>query len=236
MCRLIGYRGRSEADLKHLYAAFQTGSGCDPYLAPAGMSQTCHPHGYGYVIFDTEKGLHHFRSERPAYEEPAPLPPVKGLVYAVFHSRLASDPNLSGHIFSHPFMAATQKGALFLAHNGGVEPDQLPGRMVDSEWALQRIVDAGSIEGALPLLKSRTKKDSALNLMLLAIPRAGGTQPSLYYLNYYQTDNPGKQDYYRMFWGDMPGGKVVFSSTFKDLAIPGLGEATPAPFGELKEL
>lgn len=222
--------------MRNLYHAFRTGSECDPYLAPAEMSCTSHGHGYGYAIFDSNSGLHHYRSKKAVFEDEARLPRLTGNIYAILHSRLASDATLSGPIFSHPFVAATEKELVFFAHNGGVEPDGLPDRMVDSEWALQEIVKAGSIEQALPLLKRKTKRDSALNLLIMVIARADGNTPVIHYVNFYDTDRPGKREYYKMFSGDMPGGKAVFSSTFKDLPIPGLQNIAEAPFGELCRL
>jgi predicted glutamine amidotransferase len=233
---MIGYIGRSEVDVQNLNIAFTTGSKCDPYLQPAGFNCASHSHGHGYVIFDSDTGLHHYRSGRPVYEDEAPLPGIKGEVHAIFHSRLASDPKLSGHLFSHPFVAATERELIFFAHNGGVESDTLPERMVDSEWALQQIVASGSIEGALPLLKRRTRKNSALNLLLMVVPRAEGAKPAIYYLNHHATDNPARQDYYRMFSCELPGGRAVFSSTFKDLKIPGVRNVAEVPFSKLQTL
>lgn len=236
MCRMIGYVGRSDADLQNLNKAFRTGSKCDPYLQPAGFNCASHSHGHGYVIFDGDTGLHHYRSPRPVYEDETPLPAIKREVYAIFHSRLASDPKLSGPNFSHPFVAATARELIFFAHNGGVEPDTLPERMVDSEWALQQIVKAGCIEDALPLLKRRTRKNSALNLLLMVIPRADGAKPAIYYLNHYDTNDPARQDYYRMFTCDLPGGRAVFSSTFKELKIPGVRNIAEVPFSTAQTL
>ena len=233
---MIAYIGSSQEDLRNLYRAFRAGSECDPYLQPAEMNCTSHPHGFGYVIFDSKGGLRHYRTSKAVYEDQAPLPELAGGIHGILHSRLASDPSLSGPIFSHPFVASTEKEILFLAHNGGVDPGVLPERMVDSEWVLQQMVAAGGIEQALPLLKSRTRRHSALNLVIMAIPRAVGTTPAIYFVNYYDTDRPGKQDYYRMFSGDMPGGRAVFSSTFKDSGIKGLRQIAEVRFAEPQRL
>jgi hypothetical protein len=163
------------------------------------------------------------------------LPPVKGKkVYAIFHSRLASDPTLDSPICSHPFIAATDKEVLLLAHNGGVAvPEPSAARIVDSEWALAQIVKAGGIELALPELKERTKPGSALNLLIMSIPRDEKIPPAIYGLNFYKADKPNQTEYYKMYLADFAGGKVLMSSTFKDLKIEGMTNIQPAPFGAL---
>ena len=145
MCRMIAFVGRGDADLHSLFAAFREGSKCDPCVAPAlGPEYTCHPNGWGYAIYDGLH-LHHFRSSRPVWEEEVQLPAIAGeAVYAIFHSRLASDPRLKSPICSHPFIAATDEAILLLAHNGGVEVDEPSVKgVVDSEWVLGVIARAG---------------------------------------------------------------------------------------------
>ncbi len=240
MCRMIafigGKRGKAQsAGLQTLYRAFRDGSKCDPYVKDAfGPASTCHPHGWGFVLYDGGR-LHHYRSSLPAWQEDVPLPPVKGRnVYAIFHSRLASDPTLNSPICSHPFLAATDKEVLLLAHNGAVNPPHPPAsRVVDSEWALAVMAKAGRIEKALPELKKRTRPNSALNLLVLAIPRDGKNPPAIHCLNFYKTDEPGRVAYYKMYTAGLAGGKVVLSSTFKDLGINGLANIQAAPFGQL---
>src|ERR1039458_2663022 len=241
MCRMIGFVGGKRGDaqsagLHNIYRAFRDGSKCDSYAKDAfGPEFTCHPHGWGFAFYDGGR-LHHFRSSLPAWQEEVPLPPIQGRnVYAIFHSRLASDPTLNSPICSHPFLAATDKEVLLLAHNGEVEvADPSASLVIDSEWALAAIVRAGGIEMAVPELKERTRPNSALNLLVLAIPRDGKTPPAIHCLNFYKTDEPGRVAYYKMYTADLAGGKVVLSSTFKDLAIKGLTNIKPAPFDQLR--
>lgn len=235
---MIAFVGDASADLSRLFSAFREGSQCDPYVSAAlGQEFTCHPHGWGLALYDG-CGLHYFRSSLPVWQEDVPLPPVRGKrVYAVFHSRLASNPALNSTVCSHPFMASTDKEVLLLAHNGTVEMDQpAPGGVVDSEWALAVIVKAGGIPKALPQLKERTRPNSALNLIVLAIPRNGQVSPSIHCLNFYKTKEPGRVAYYTMYTADFGGGKVFVSATFKDLGIKGLTHIQPAPFGRLFRL
>ena len=82
----------------------------------------------------------------------------------------------------------------------------------------------------------KTVTPSALNLLLLRIPRADGPPPSLHCLNYFKSDQPDRTLYYRMYTADFAGGKVVMSSTFKELPIPGLKNIQPAPFDQFFRL
>jgi hypothetical protein len=232
---MIAFVGAGSTDLRGIFAAFCEGSKSAPYVGAAlGQEYTCHPHGWGLTLYDGID-FHHIRSSLPVWETKTALPTIKGrVVYAIFHSRLASNPALNSPICSHPFIAYTDKDVLLLAHNGGVEvEDPAATRMVDSEWALSMIAMAGGLENALPQLKKRTKANSALNLLLLTIPRDGTMTPTIHCLNYFKTAQPERADYYRMYTGDFAGGKVVLSSTFKDLGIGGLTNIEPAPFNQL---
>jgi predicted glutamine amidotransferase len=235
MCRMLAFVGASSADLTDLFTAFQRGSQHDPYVKAALGNHTCHPHGWGYALYDGTD-LHHFRSSAPVWQENVKLPRTKGkTVYAIFHSRLASDETLNTPICSHPFITATDKEVLLLAHNGAVKvEDDSAGRIVDSEWALSLIARAGGIKNALQPLKKLTR--SALNLLLLKIPRDGRQEPSMECLNYFKSEKPERIAYYRMYSADFAGGRVVLSSTFKDLGIEGLQDIQPAPFDQLFNL
>ena len=167
------------------------------------------------------------------------MPPIKGKnVYAIFHSRLASDPKLNSPICSHPFLAATNKEVLLFAHNGGVEVDKnTPKNIVDSEWALAVMAKAGGMAKALRKLKKRTNPNSALNLAVNSpFLAARKLRPVIHCLNYHRATDQGRVAYYKMYTGDFAGGKVFFSSTFKDLKVKGLTNIQPAPFGQLFSL
>jgi len=235
MCRIVGYVGESEEDLQQLFGAFRKGSSCDPFLQRAGIPFECHKDGWGYAMIDST-GVHHYRTARAVYQDDAGLPRLQGKIFAILHSRLGSDQTLNGHICAHPFAGATDDAVLFFAHNGGVDFKDLPARMVDSEWAFRQILKAGSVEGALPKLMEQTKDGSALNLLILSLPRDNKKSPALHYLNYYKTKEEGRVAYYQMYSGDMPGGRAVFSSTLKDLAIPGLANVETAVTGSLLSL
>lgn len=232
MCRIVGYVGSSAEDLQNLYEAFCQGSACDPYLKKAGYNHTCHKDGWGYVLLDGN-GLHHYRSARPVFEDKVAWPRLRGKIYAILHSRLGSDQTLNGHICAHPFAGFTDAAALYLAHNGGVECENLPKRMVDSEWAFAQIIKAGSLEKALPFLREKTRQGAALNLLQLSIFRDEKKAPALQYLNYYKTDLEGRIAYYQMYCGDLPGGHAVFSSTIADLPVKGLANIKKTPFDQL---
>jgi glutamine amidotransferase len=232
---MIGYVGRSQEDLQNLHTAFCEGSACDPYLKKAGYNFTCHKDGWGYVLLDAN-GLQHYRSSRAVYEDKVVLPRLTGTIYAILHSRLGSDQSLNGHICAHPFSGSTDEAVLFFAHNGGVDCENLPKRMVDSEWAFAQILKAGGLEKALPMLKERTKQGAALNLLVLTLFRDSAKPPVIQYLNYFKTEAEGRMAYYQMYSGDMPGGKAVFSSTIADLPVKGLSNVKKAPFEKLSIL
>src|SRR5580658_2083813 len=132
-CRMFGYAGKSEADVRELFSALKRACANDPTLPGVFAGCSRHSHGWGYVIH-ADNGLFHYRTATSIYDDEAPLPRLKGEIRAIFHGRFASDPSLAGHIFSHPFVAAGDREIFFLAHNGGVKPDHLPARKVDTEW------------------------------------------------------------------------------------------------------
>jgi predicted glutamine amidotransferase len=232
---MFGYAGQSESDVRELHSGLKRACADDPTLSGvvAGCSRHCH--GWGYVIH-AANGLFHYRTARSIYEDTAPLPRMEGEIRAIFHGRFASDPTLTGPIFSHPFVTSTDSEILFLAHNGSVQPDHLPARKVDSEWALDQIIQAGGIERALPKLKNQTL--SALNILLLSIPRSTATPATLRGLNFFKSQEPPKVAYYQMYLGAMPGGRAFISSTIKNdsAKVNGLAITGPAKFGEVLTL
>jgi glutamine amidotransferase len=232
---MFGYAGRSEADVRELLAGLKRACAFDPTLAGIFPHCSSHCHGWGYVIH-AANGLFHYRAATPIYEDDAPLPRLAGEIRALFHGRFASDPKLAGHIFSHPFVASGDREILFLAHNGGVKVDNLPARKVDTEWALEQIIQAGGLEQALPKLKEHT--ESALNLLVLSIDRKSGAPAALRGLNYYKSQERAKVDYYQMYLGTMPGGRAFVSSTIKNdgAKVNGLAITGPAACGELLTL
>jgi predicted glutamine amidotransferase len=228
---MFGYAGRSEADVRELLGGLKRACAFDPTLSGIAPHCSSHSHGWGYVIH-AANGLFHYRSATSIYQDDALLPKLAGEIRAIFHGRFASDPTLAGPIFSHPFVASSDREVVFLAHNGGVRADPLAPRKVDTEWALEQIVQAGGLEQALPKLKEHT--GSALNLLVLSIDRKSGTPATLRALNYFTSQERAKADYYQMYLGAMPGGRAFVSSTIKNDAakVNGLAITGPATFGE----
>ena len=142
-------------------------------------------------------------------------------------------PSILRFALIHSLPTQTRTSCCLLTMAGWQVEDPSAAQMVDSEWALSVIAKAGGLENALPELKKRTRPNSALNLLLLTIPRDGRMTPAIHCLNYFKTAQPERADYYRMYTGDFAGGKVVLSSTFKDLGIGGLTNIEPAPFDQL---
>jgi predicted glutamine amidotransferase len=234
-CRMFGYAGKSQKDLEALYSGLKDACGNDPTLHAVAAGCSRHCHGWGYVIH-AANGLFHYRSARPIYDDQVVLPKLEGEIRAIFHGRYASNENLTGHIFSHPFMTTTNDEVIFLAHNGGVsvplEKEQT--RTVDSEWVLEEFARNG--EASRPKLKENTK--SALNLLILKVSRAVGTPVSLEYFHFFKPKEPGKVDYYTMYLGSMPGGRALVSSTLTldGTKVEGLKNIVPAKFDNLAPL
>jgi glutamine phosphoribosylpyrophosphate amidotransferase len=232
---MFGYTGKSEADIHALYSGLKSACGNDPTLQAVAPGCSRHCHGWGYVIH-AGNGLFHYRSARPIYDDRVVLPKLEGEIHAIFHGRYASNEKLTGHIFSHPFVAATNDEIIYLAHNGGVSPENELERSVDSEWVLDEIARNGGTDKVLPKLKDRTK--SALNLLILKVSRAVGTPVSLQYLNFFKPKEPGKVDYYRMYLASMPAGRALVSSTLtmEGTKVDGLKDIAPAKFNILAPL
>jgi predicted glutamine amidotransferase len=228
---MIATVGCTSDELQMLFQAFATGSRCDPTLPDhikRSTGQTCHGQGWGYALYDG-KDLRHFRSSRPVWQETFSLPPTNGTkVQMVLHSRLASNAALNLPIHSHPYMCVTDQEVLFLAHNGGVQEDAARPNVVDSEWVLSEIARRG-IEAALADLKRRTKANSALNIVILKIPRDNRETPAILCLNSYK----GEESYYGMFTATLGNGRVFMSSTFAQMSLERLGDIQKAPRDEL---
>ena len=234
-CRMFGYCGKLEADVHALYAGLKRACAHDPTLTAVAEGCSRHCHGWGYVIH-AENGLFHYRTARSIYEDEVVLPKLEGEIRAIFHGRFASNPDLTGHIFSHPFMTANDTEILFLAHNGGIQPDHLPARTVDSEWVLQELGGPGGMAKALPRLKEQTK--SALNLLTLSVGRGRGTPASLQYFHFFKPKAPDKSAYYQLFVGSLPGGRALVSSTFRleGTKVSELTDIKPAAYDALTTL
>jgi predicted glutamine amidotransferase len=232
---MFGYCGNSESDVHELYAGLKRACANDPMLGAVAPGCSAHCHGWGYVI-NADNGLFHYRTAGSIYEDKIVLPKLEGKIRAIFHGRYASKPDLAGHIYAHPFMAADNSKVTFFAHNGGVNAPGLPERKVDSEWALDEVIAAGGLVQALPKLKEHT--GSALNLLVLTIDRKKDTPALLEYFHYFKPKEPGKVDYYKMFEGKMAGGRALVSSTLTlaDAKVTSLKEIQPAKFDQLISL
>ncbi len=232
---MFGYSGNSESDVHELFAGLKRACANDPKLSAIAPGCTRHCHGWGYVIL-AENGLFHYRTATSLYDDDVMLPKLKGRIQAIFHGRYASDKELAGPIFSHPFVAASDTAVTYLAHNGGVNPPSQAPRNVDSEWVLDEIVRHGDIARALPLLKEHTH--SALNLLILTVPREKGARAVLRYFHYFKPTEPSKVDYYTIYQGDMPGGHAIVSSTFtlNEAGMTHLANVRPVPFEFLQTI
>jgi len=233
---MFGYCGKREADVQELFDGLKKACAGDPTLSSVAPGCSRHCHGWGYVIH-ADNGLFHYRTARSIYDDTIVLPKLEGNIRAIFHGRYASNESLMGHIFSHPFMATDNHRTIFFAHNGGVTPNEInyPERKVDSEWAMEQIVGVKDMEPELRKVSQYNTK-SALNLLILTIGREQGTPASLQYFHYFHEGKPA--EYYRMFEGEMPGGRVLVSSTMTmpEAKMENLKKLRPATFGALSSL
>jgi predicted glutamine amidotransferase len=232
---MFGYAGTRASDVQALHSGLKRACENDPTLAGIAPNCSTHSHGWGYVV-RASNGLFHYRTAKPIYHDDTPLPKFEGDILAIFHGRYTMNPAMVGDIFSHPFVASMEREILYFAHNGGMQPDHLPERKVDSEWALEQIVQAGGLAEALPRLKKYTA--SALNLLVLSIARCKGNPATLRALNFFTSRDAPSSAYYQMYLGTMPGGRVVVSSTFQGggAKVNGLTITGPAAFGEILTL
>ncbi len=206
MCRMFAYVGNSRSDLMALYVALRKASENDS-LAEG----TKHGDGWGYVIFSDSR-LIHYRTEKAIYEDVTlELPAIEGTVHAVFHARKAGPNSSSGSpIFSHPFTAVTGNKALFLAHNGDLKVS-VPEHSVDSEFALQKIIETGDLSTASGELFEVT--DKVLNLFLLTIERST-LNARIEYINHWNEEEKGY--YHKLYMKSMSGGSAVYSATMSE--------------------
>lgn len=230
---MFGYCGTRASDVSELYSGLKRACSNDPTLQTIAPGCSRHCHGWGYVIH-ADNGLFHYRTARSIYDDDITLPKMEGRIRAIFHGRYASDETLTGHIFSHPFMVADNQKTLFFAHNGGVKPDVMVERKVDSEWAMETFVASADRDPKLTSLTKHTS--SALNLLILTIDRAKDTPALLRYFHYFKPEKP--PEYYGMFEGIMPGGRALVSSTITmDCArVKGMSKIVPAVFETLTSL
>lgn len=204
MCRMFGYTGTGKEDLEKLFEAFRSSAFSDD--SSSEIKQ--HPDGWGCVIL-SDKGLFHYRSSLPVYEDSFRIPDIGGKFLAVFHARKASKNSPVGsQMYSHPFSHYGNSRVVFLAHNGSLA-GQYPGK-VDSEVALDIVSSSdGDLAKAEDELKRRMK--SAVNMLVLSFEKEKPGDATLKYLNFW---NRSEEDrFYQMYTVRMENGSAVMSST-----------------------
>lgn len=229
---MFAYAGDSRDDLMRLVSALRMAAWSDQMsLSTAGKQ---HRDGWGFVLY-SEEGLElaYHRSPSPIFQDGecdgSAVPLFDGKVFAVFHARRASTGGPRGSPeFSHPFRGRSEDGALiFLAHNGALKRKSLPSGLAapgetrptsDSElglrYIIQRLHSDPDLERATRSLEGFTKSRSALNLLILRVPRVG--LPELFVKNFYRQDPLDRTDrtgYYQMRHQKLPSGVAVFSSS-----------------------
>ena len=212
MCRMVAYRGSDRATLRELADCLVKAAEDDP------LKGWSHPHGWGMVALTEDKLIHH-RSSRPIFEpsERSTLinlvDSLSGKMMVIIHARKASDPSLVSSMYSHPYQESNDREVIYLAHNGSVDLSLarevgmgIEG-VVDSELVAKYISMKGiaSVGDLIPYTKS------ALNLLILQIPRGVGSPLSrakLYYFHWANSNDP----YYDLYVGS---GFVTSSSLSK---------------------
>ncbi|AKV75320.1 glutamine amidotransferase [Metallosphaera sedula] len=209
---MVAYRGSDRATLRELADCLVKAAEDDP------LKGWSHPHGWGMVALTEDKLIHH-RSSRPIFEpsERSTLinlvDSLSGKMMVIIHARKASDPSLVSSMYSHPYQESNDREVIYLAHNGSVDLSLarevgmgIEG-VVDSELVAKYISMKGiaSVGDLIPYTKS------ALNLLILQIPRGVGSPLSrakLYYFNWTNSNDP----YYDLYVGS---GFVTSSSLSK---------------------
>ena len=230
MCRMFAYVGGSNEDIAELYEALKEASKNDVIRVRYGKSRE-HRDGWGYVIH-AANGVFHYRTGKAIFDDDHRLPRVEGKVHAIFHTRLATDKNKIGNIFSHPYVAAADDRMIWLAHNGKLNDDvNSDPSMVDSEYILKSVLDKGTKEG---IEESKRATETALNVLTLEIKRSTKAA-SLKYINYYLNNDEKeyREKYYDLYLSKMRDGVAVFSSTLKEYGLKG---AKKVRYGILEEL
>ncbi|MCG3109470.1 hypothetical protein L3N51_01762 [Metallosphaera sp. J1] len=229
MCRMVAYHGSNRATLRELADCLVKAAEDDP------LKGWSHPHGWGIVALTEDRLIHH-RSSRPVFEpsERSTLinlvDSLSGRMMVIIHARKASDPSLVSSMYSHPYLESNDRELLYVAHNGSVnlslgkEIGMAVEGVVDSELVARYLSMKGvnSVNELIPYTRT------ALNLLVLKIPRGVGSplsRASLHYFNWANSNDP----YY-----DLHVGKgYVMSSSLSKVGCRSLGQAEK---GKLMEL
>jgi glutamine amidotransferase len=205
---MFAYVGSSHEDINQLYEELKKAAECDNTRS-TGITK--HSDGWGFVIFTGMKLLH-YRTHIPIFKDKFKLPEINGKTYAIFHARGASPISPKGSpLFSHPFVATNNWQMVFLAHNGSMKKEvmqELQQNSIDSEFALNKIIENGNLNSAIKELKEKT--ETALNLLVLTFDKKE-YNPKLEYFNYWKKEN--EDAFYQMYKKEFKHGKAVFSST-----------------------
>lgn len=246
LCRMFGYVGTSTDDLAMLFRALSRAAESDQLFPDQANNQ--HGDGWGYVLYSDDK-VRYERMTDPIFGHSVePDLDFTGTAYAIFHARKASSMKQTGDPkFQHPFRGDWEGGTIYLAHNGVIEKSRLASTlnpqietesMVDSEVGLQYILQQRrkglTLEEASEGLEDFTGSNSALNLLILEVPRGG--RPQLFAMQFYNRDTNDGKDWAEAFQTDylrLPSGGVgVFSSTLSRVE-PQLRLARPLKRTEL---
>ena len=246
MCRMFAYFGASRDELLLLFRALRSSAESDP-LAP-NQTKNQHSDGWGYVLYaGGELGHEKFLEPIFAGGERS-IPEFSGPAYAIFHARQAGSELVGESRFQHPFRGEWEGGTIFLAHNGSfakrrlaseLDPSFDASEVVGSEAALKYILQqrnkGARLTDATTRLEDFTKRNSALNLLILEVPRSG--EPQLFAKHFYNRvqDGRDKSIYYQINYQKLDsGGVAFFSSTLaqaqrelKDSSILDTSELTP---------
>lgn len=226
---MFGYIGDSREEIALLFRALQESARTDPLFPPPNNS---HRDGWGFTLY-SEKNFFYQRFVTPVFDESNDvIPDFSGKAFTIFHARALPEGELVGDVrYQHPFFAENNNESLFLSHNGGLKKDLLAKKleqpiqashMVDSEVGLRYIIQEVNTGRTLKLatgkLETFTGDNSALNLLILRVPRNG--RKELYAKQFYNRDPANKKDktkYYQLKFMEMTSGIAVFSSSLAEV-------------------
>ena len=213
MCRMLAYVGKSNSELAGLKTALKATVRAEVDGTGRTYEGRC-VDGWGYTLVAND-GIVHYRTGMSILEDNHDLPEMKGVIYAVVHARKASNREMVGGRFSHPFTVSTDKSTIFMCHNGLLRVDKkLPG-IIDTEQGL-RVIERHGIEKGIEMLKGIT--ETGLNLFILQVDRETG-RTSIKYLNFY-TDSSSSA-YFDLFFSKLKDGVAVVSSSLLDHGLDG---------------
>ncbi|MCL5413301.1 MAG: hypothetical protein M1569_02775 [Candidatus Marsarchaeota archaeon] len=210
---MLAYVGRSNDELAGLKKALKATVRAEVDGTGRTYEGKC-VDGWGYALV-ADGRIVHYRTGMSILDDNHEFPEMNGIIYAVVHARKASNREMVGSRFSHPFTVSTDKSTIFMCHNGLIRVDKKFPNVIDTEQGL-RVIERRGVEKGIEMLKGIT--ETGLNLFILQVDRDTG-KTSIRYLNFY-TDS-SSSSYFDLFFSKLKDGVAVVSSSLLDHGLDG---------------